>query len=72
MPLIDISIARGRSHEQLRNLIGAVHDAAVSTAGAVPENITVIVREVDHEHWARANVTIAERDRAGRQQHPNV
>lgn len=61
MPLIDISIARGRSPEQLRAFIDAVHRAAEDTVDATPENITVIVREVEHEHWSRNNTTIAER-----------
>ncbi len=64
MPLIDISIARGRSPEQLRALIDAVHRAAEETVGAAPENITVLVREIEHEHWSRTNRTIAERTAA--------
>lgn len=63
MPLIDISIAAGRSPEQLRALIDGVHRVAAETTGATDENITVIVREVDRELWARTNTTIAERDR---------
>lgn len=63
MPLIDISIATGRTPEQLRALIDGVHRVAEDAVGAAPENITVIVREVEHEHWARANTTIAERNR---------
>lgn len=61
MPLIDISIARGRTPQQLRAFIDAVHRAAEDTVDAAPENITVIVREVEHEHWSRTNKTIAER-----------
>ncbi|QZY51020.1 tautomerase family protein [Leucobacter tenebrionis] len=61
MPLIDISIARGRTPEQLRALIHAVHRAAEETVDAAPENITVIVREIEHEHWSRTDQTIAER-----------
>lgn len=61
MPLIDVSIARGRSPEQLRTLIDALHRAAEDTVGATPENITVLVREIEHEHWSRTNQTIAER-----------
>lgn len=61
MPLIDISLARGRSPEQIRALIGAVHSAAERTIGADSENITVVVREVDREHWSRSNLTVAER-----------
>lgn len=62
MPLIDVSIARGRSPEQLRALIDALHQAAVTTVDAAPENVTVIVREVERAQWSRQNVTIAERD----------
>ncbi|KAB1660845.1 hypothetical protein F8O07_02385 [Pseudoclavibacter sp. CFCC 13796] len=62
MPLIDVSIARGRSPEQLRSLISALHTAAETAVGAAPENITIILREVDREHWARTGMTIAERD----------
>lgn len=61
MPLIDISIARGRTPEQLRALISGVHEVAATTVAAAPENITVIVREVDPELWARTNITVAER-----------
>ncbi|TAM68469.1 MAG: hypothetical protein EPN48_10690 [Microbacteriaceae bacterium] len=63
MPLIDVSIARGRSPQQLRALIDALHHAAETTVDAAPESITVIVREVEREHWSRSNMTIAERDR---------
>lgn len=61
MPLIDISIAEGRSAEQLRELIDAVHLAVLDTIDAAPENVTVIVRQVEAELWARGNLTIAER-----------
>lgn len=60
MPLIDVSIAKGRSPEQLRAFMNALHQAAVQTVDAKPENITVIVREIEHEHWSRTNVTNAE------------
>ncbi len=61
MPLIDVSIAKGRSPQQLRALIDALHRAAEDTVNAASENVTVIVREVEHEHWSRSNRTIAER-----------
>ncbi|GAA1806203.1 tautomerase family protein [Agromyces neolithicus] len=64
MPLIDVSIARGRTPEQLRDLIAALHRAAEESTGAASENITVIVREVEREHWSRTDTTIAERDAA--------
>ena len=61
MPLIDVSIAEGRSPEQLRALVSALHRAAEETVGAVPENTTVIIREVPTTHWSKADRTIAER-----------
>lgn len=62
MPLIEVSIARGRPPEQLRALIGELHRVAETTVGAAPENTTVIIREIQHEHWSRGNQTIAERN----------
>lgn len=62
MPLIDISIAKGRDPQQLRDLIAGVHRVAEETTGAAAENITVIVREVEKELWSRTNTTIAERE----------
>lgn len=62
MPLIDISIAKGRTPAQLRALIDQVHTAAENTVDAAPENITVIIREVDPQLWSRTNTTIDERN----------
>lgn len=62
MPLIDISIAKGRTPEQLRAPMKGVHEAAAATTGAADENITVIVREVEKDLWSRTNTTITERE----------
>jgi 4-oxalocrotonate tautomerase len=64
MPLIDVSIARGRTPEQLRSLISALHKAAEESVGALPENTTVIIREVAAEQWSKADQTIAEQNTA--------
>jgi 4-oxalocrotonate tautomerase len=64
MPLIDVSIAEGRSPQQLRNLLSALHRAAEESVGALPENTTVIIREVPTTHWSKADQTIAERQQA--------
>jgi 4-oxalocrotonate tautomerase len=62
MPLIEVSIAQGRTPDQLRSLISALHKATEESIGAVPENTTVIVREVPTNLWSKANQTIAERN----------
>jgi 4-oxalocrotonate tautomerase len=70
LPLIEVSIARGRTPEQLRSLIGALHRAAEDSVGAAPENTTVIVREIEHEYWSRGDQTIAERNAAAQDAAP--
>lgn len=62
MPLIDVSIARGRTPDQLRGLMTALHDAVEESIGAPSDSITVVIREIEREHWSRANTTIAERN----------
>jgi 4-oxalocrotonate tautomerase len=70
LPLIEVSIARGRTSEQLRSLIGALHRAAEDSVGAALENTTVIVREIEHEYWSRGDQTIAERNAAAQDAAP--
>jgi 4-oxalocrotonate tautomerase len=70
MPLIDVSIAQGRTPEQLRALVAALHKAAEESVGAVPENTTVIIREVPPTHWSKADQTIAERQAAAQASAP--
>jgi 4-oxalocrotonate tautomerase len=60
MPLIDVSIAEGRTPDQLRALVSALHRAAEETVGALPQNTTVLIREVPATHWSKGDVTIAE------------
>ncbi|MBU8807853.1 tautomerase family protein [Mycolicibacterium goodii] len=60
MPLIEVTIAEGRSSEQIRAMIHEVHAAVLRTVDTRPEHIRVIVREVPQSHWATGDVTIAE------------
>lgn len=64
MPSIAISIAKGRTLQQIRNLIDDVHKAAVDTVDAVDENVVIVVQEIEHEHYSRGNLIIKE-SRAG-------
>ena len=61
MPLIDVSIAEGRSPAQLRALVSALHPAGEESVGALPETTTVIIRGVPAPHGSKADQTIAER-----------
>lgn len=61
MPHIEISIREGRSEEVVRRLIHGVSAATVEALGVRPESVQVIVTEVPDRHWARGDVTLAEK-----------
>lgn len=56
MPLIEISMWTGRDSETKEKMIREVTDAVVRTSGAPPEAVTIIIREIPKEDWARAGV----------------
>ena len=60
MPLVEVTIAEGRSADQIRAMIHEVHEAVLRTVNTQPEYIRVIVREVPQTHWATGDLTIAE------------
>lgn len=60
MPLVEVTIAQGRSAEQIRAMMHEVHEAVLRTVDTQPEHIRVIVREVPWTHWATGDLTIAE------------
>lgn len=70
MPVVDVTLAQGRTPEQLRTLVTALTDAVVEAVGAPRESVRVILREVPPTHFAAGDVTIAER-RARAQEGPS-
>ena len=62
MPLIEVTLAEGRSPEQIRSMMHEVHEAVLRTVNTRPEHIRVIVREVPRAHWATGDVTLTEMD----------
>jgi len=65
MPHVQISLAEGRTPEQIRAMIREVADAVERTAGAPQSAITVHVTEVPLTHWGNKDATLAERRSAG-------
>jgi 4-oxalocrotonate tautomerase len=65
MPLIEVTLAEGRSPEQLRALQSKLTEAAQEAVEAPKESIRVVLREVPPTHWAAGDVTIAERREKG-------
>lgn len=65
MPHVQISLAEGRTPEQIRALIGEVAAAVERAVGAPQSAITVHVTEVPRTHWGNKEATLAERRAAG-------
>ncbi len=61
MPLIEVTLAEGRSPEKLRALISKLTEAVVETGVAKKDAVRVILREVPKSHWAAGDETLAER-----------
>jgi 4-oxalocrotonate tautomerase len=61
MPIVEATVAAGRSPEQLRALMSELHSAVERSLGAPAQSIRVIVREVPPEHWSSGGVTLAEK-----------
>jgi 4-oxalocrotonate tautomerase len=71
MPLIDVSLAEGRSPAMVRELIDALTDAAVASLGAPRETVRVIIRPVSLDHWANGGVTLREKRAASSNNQPS-
>lgn len=61
MPLIEITLAEGRSAEDLRRLMQDVHDTVHRSIGAPEASIRVLVRQITPELWLAGGQTLAER-----------
>jgi 4-oxalocrotonate tautomerase len=61
MPLVQISIAEGRTPEQLRTLMAEVHEAVVRAIDAAPSSVRVLVTEVPPTLWLSGGATLAEK-----------
>jgi 4-oxalocrotonate tautomerase len=64
MPIVEVTLVKGRTPEELRAMITAVTMAVSQTVAAPVSSIRVIIREVPTTHFAAGDVTIAERTAA--------
>ena len=62
MPLVEVTLAEGRSADQVRAMMREVHEAVLRTVDTKSEHIRVIVREVPRSHWASGDLTLSEMD----------
>ena len=51
----------GRTPQQKRDLVRALTDAFVETAGSTPESIDVILTDVEPSDWAQGGMLFAEK-----------
>lgn len=65
MPLIEVTLERGRDSEQLAALGQALTRAAQETIGAKPGSVRVVLRECEPEHWFVGGESIAQLREAG-------
>ena len=54
MPIVQIEILEGRTVEQKRVLAEKVTQAIVESIGAPPENVSIIIRDMAKENFAKA------------------
>ena len=52
MPIIEVHIAQGRSMDAKRQLFKGITNAAVESLGVRPEQVRIILREIDEGHFA--------------------
>jgi 4-oxalocrotonate tautomerase len=64
MPIVEVTLVKGRTPAELRAMISAVTMAVSQSVAAPVSSIRVIVREVPTTHFAAGDVTIAERTAA--------
>lgn len=60
MPIIQVTMLKGRTLEQKRQLVKEVTDAVERTVNARREKIKIVITEVDKEHIADAGVLFSD------------
>lgn len=62
MPLVQVSVLKGRSEEQKLNLLRALTDAVVDSLGSSPESVRVILTEVEPSNWSVAGIPFSQKE----------
>lgn len=66
MPLIQVTLAKGRTPEQLKALGEALTAAAESSIGAKRESVRVVLTECEPDHWFVGGETLADLKASGK------
>jgi len=65
MPLIQVQMFSGRTPEQKRNLVRALTDAFVQTAGSTVDAVDVILTDVEKSDWAQGGELFSDKALGG-------
>jgi len=61
MPVIRVSMWKGRTHEQKAELAKALTEVMVRIGKTSPEATTIIFEEIEKENWASGGVLVSDR-----------
>jgi len=54
MPMIRVEMFTGRTPEQKKQLVEALTQAFVDTAGGTPESVQIVLTDVEKDNWSVA------------------
>lgn len=60
MPIVHIHMLEGRSLDQKRELVRSVTEAVVSSVGAPPERVHIVIDEMKRENFGEAGILNSE------------
>ncbi|MGH2363402.1 MAG: 2-hydroxymuconate tautomerase [Chloroflexota bacterium] len=61
MPIVKLEMLKGRTPDQKRALAKAPTDAVASNANVPPDQVWVVIDEVERENWASGGTLMSER-----------
>jgi 4-oxalocrotonate tautomerase len=56
MPILQVEILKGRTVEQKREMVRKVTDAITETLNCPKEAVSIIIREMEWENYAKAGI----------------
>lgn len=54
MPLVEITIFEGRTHEQKQAMVKRVTEVLVDTLGTKQDCVTILIHDISKENWGTA------------------
>ena len=61
MPIIRVEMISGRTREQKRNLVKELTLAFNRTCGSKPEDVQIVIADIDKENWGAAGSLMADK-----------